>query len=78
VIVAAFWVAFEVLRDPQLLCRVRSDIASCADDTQPSGFDVEKLIKLPLLQSIWAETIRLRVHIFNTRKTGSEDTFINN
>lgn len=70
--------AYQIFRDRQLLHRFRSQIATCADRDRPSGFDAEQLIKLPLLQSIWAETLRLRVHIFNTRKTGSGDTRINN
>jgi cytochrome P450 len=78
VIIAAFWVAYEIFRDPKLLSRFRSDIASCADSSRPSGFNPEQLIRLPLLQSIWAETLRLRVHIFNSRQAGSKELNVNN
>jgi cytochrome P450 len=44
----------------------------------PTPFDVQKLTKSPLLQSIFTETLRLRVHIYNSRCTGNEDFQINN
>ena len=44
----------------------------------PSGIDVEKLVTMPLLQSIWAEMLRLRVHIFMSRKVSQADLNINN
>ncbi|KAF2122169.1 cytochrome P450 [Lophiotrema nucula] len=75
---ASFWVAFEVYRNATLLARVRSEISASTSATSSTGFDVDKLCKSPLLQSIWAETMRLRVHIFNTRNTRNEEHNINN
>ncbi|PVI03948.1 cytochrome P450 [Periconia macrospinosa] len=77
VILAAFWVSYEVFRDRALLSRVENEVAACADPTKPSGIDVEKLVTMPLLQSIWAETLRLRVHIFMSRKVSQADLNIN-
>ncbi|KAB2569107.1 5-beta-cholestane-3-alpha,7-alpha-diol 12-alpha-hydroxylase [Lasiodiplodia theobromae] len=70
VILAAFWAATEVFRSPELLRRVRAEVAACASDASSVGFDVDRLVEQPLLQSIFAETLRLHVHIYNSRRTG--------
>jgi cytochrome P450 len=57
---------------------VRAQVLSCRDPTSLTGFDIEKLSQIPLLQSIWAETMRLRVHIFNTRNTQNQEVNVNN
>lgn len=77
VILAAFWVSYEVFRDRALLSRVENEVAACVDETKPSGIDVEKLVTMPLLQSIWAETLRVRVHIFMSRRVSQTDLNIN-
>ena len=65
----------ETLRDPQLLTRVRSVIAKHRIET-PSGaldFDCTNLCNEPLLQSVYAETLRLHVAIFILRSSERND-----
>lgn len=64
------WFIFEIYRDPVLLARVKKELDSCLlyspNSTKP-GFDINKLCSQPLIQSIYAETLRLRVAMFVTR-----------
>lgn len=78
VILASFWIAYEVFRDPVLLSRVREEVKDCQHSKSTTGYDVERLIRSALLQSLWAETLRLRVHIFNTRSTGKTEVELHN
>lgn len=73
------WATLEIFRDPALLSEVRSLLKSSFDATAFSEirFDVEKLLKLPLLQSIYSETLRLRVQAYMMRYTDREDLQIN-
>ncbi len=68
-IIAAFWANLEIFRDPALLSKIRHSIRSSLDSSvQPNlRFDIEKLVRQPLLQSVYAETLRLRVHVYITR-----------
>ncbi|MCJ1468018.1 hypothetical protein MMC07_006644 [Pseudocyphellaria aurata] len=59
-ITAVFWTVFEVFSRPSLLSRVR-DIAQSAHDTRAQQSESIQLDKNPLLQSVFAETTRLRV-----------------
>lgn len=55
-----FWTVFEVFARPELLSRVR-DIAQSAHDTRTQKSESIQLGNNPLLQSLFAETTRLRV-----------------
>lgn len=57
------WNLIEVFRDPKLLSRVRAELAAANVQGVTSNQDVEKLLSLPLLQSIYAELLRLRVEV---------------
>ena len=68
-ILAAFWANLEIFRDAALLREIRRNIRSSLGSSDPSNlsFDIEKLVGQPLLQSVYAETLRLRVHVYMTR-----------
>ncbi|KAJ5983938.1 hypothetical protein N7481_006037 [Penicillium waksmanii] len=66
-IVAAFWTVIEIFQDPSLLDRVREEVKMCENGDAETIFDIDKLLQSPLLQSIYAEVLRLRVHIFIVR-----------
>ena len=68
----------EVIRDLQLLNRVRSAIAKHRIDTPHSAldFDWAGLCSEPLLQSVYAETLRLHVAIFILRSSDRKDVDI--
>ena len=72
----ATWFIYEIYRDPTLLSRVRSEITSAVIDPTTSSipakpFDLNKLVNGPLLQSIYAETLRLRMSIMSVRSPES-------
>ena len=79
-ILAAFWANLEIFRDPHLLFKIRHNVRSSLDSPAQSNhhpLDVEKLIRQPLLQSVYAETLRLRVHVYMTRCPERQNLEIN-
>lgn len=78
-ILAAFWANLEIFRDPALLSKIRHSIRSSLDSPVQSNlrFNIEKLVRQPLLQSVYAETLRLRVHVYTTRCPERENLDIN-
>ncbi|KAH9988970.1 cytochrome P450 [Xylariaceae sp. FL0662B] len=55
-----FWLIFEALKDVDLRARLVSEAASCLSPN-PARFNIPRLCSQPLLQSAFAETLRLRV-----------------
>ena len=79
VVPSAMWMTLEIFKDPTLLSRVRSEL-NTAFDLPPlisATFPIRTLITLPLLQSIYAETLRLYVRTCVPRSTGSEPLLLN-
>lgn len=70
------WFIYEICRDPALLARVQKEIEACRnispESKQPS-LDINALCSQPLLQSIYAETLRLRVALMVTRTPEQEE-----
>lgn len=59
-----FWYIFEVLKDPKLRDRMSAEVMSCLPTENPEvGHHLESLSQQPLLQSAYAETLRMRVAI---------------
>jgi cytochrome P450 len=59
------WVILEIVKDPDLLQAVREEVATvCLRDPETGSLtvDVEKLIQLPLLQSVFTEVLRLHMN----------------
>ncbi|KAF2653089.1 Pfs, NACHT and ankyrin domain protein, partial [Lophiostoma macrostomum CBS 122681] len=72
---ATSWTVYELFRDPELLRKIREETDSCVV-TQSSGriqFDIDRLLRLPLLQSVYAETLRLRMHFYLIRMPDKVD-----
>jgi cytochrome P450 len=69
---AAGWFLYEILRDPALELNIRAEVASAALPRTSLAafplFDIAKLCSGPRLQSIYAETLRLRVAILVSRR----------
>lgn len=61
-----FWFLFEAIKDPDLLARLKEEIAECTtnDATKP---DIKRLTVQPLLQSTYAEVLRLYIAIAASR-----------
>ena len=62
---ATIYFLVEFIRDSDLLWRARKEIEAARIDNlgQNSEFDQSKLCESPLLQSVFAETLRLRIAI---------------
>lgn len=79
-VTAASWAIFEVYRDPELLAGVRTEVDDCM--LVPSNgrirFDTDRLFRKPLLQAVYAETLRLRMHFYIIRMADRVDMNIRN
>lgn len=74
------WMILEIFSDPSLLTRVRAELKTSFPNEHSilhMKFDSQTLDSLPLLKSIYAETLRLRIHIYAVRHTGDEALQIN-
>ncbi|KAK7978557.1 cytochrome P450 [Apiospora saccharicola] len=65
------WIMMELIKDPDLLQAVKREVAVStvlsAGASSPPALDEQKITSIPLLQSIYAETLRLHVGILITR-----------
>jgi cytochrome P450 len=77
---ASSWTIIELFRNPELLALVREEVETCMR-VNASGrleFDVDHLLRLPVLQAVYAETLRLRVHFYIVRMPDRVDMNIHN
>lgn len=79
-IMASFWITLEAFRDPSLLQGIRDEVQQCLqkEPEKELSFDITKLLRQPLLQAMFAENLRLRVHGFLIRRPEREDIHIGN
>lgn len=70
------WCMMEITKDPLLFRQVRDEVTlvCVVDELGNSSIDVDRLMSSPLLQSIYAETLRLHVSINVTRQLTSNIT----
>lgn len=73
----AIWTIIEIFRDKPLLSRIRAELAAVNFQGIASGQDIKTLLSLPLLQSVYAETLRLRVEVQTIFTSDQEDICIN-
>ncbi|KAI1139121.1 cytochrome P450 [Hypoxylon sp. FL0543] len=68
-VTAASWTIFEIYRDPELLASVRAEVDACAREGADGciRFDIDQLLRLPVLQAAYAETLRLRMNFYIIR-----------
>jgi len=66
---------FEIYRDPELLAIIRAEVDACVLDRTDDliQFDVDRLLRLPFLQAVYAETLRLRMHFYIVRMPDKAD-----
>ena len=75
------WLIIECCRDSVLLSRARAEVqTACVPSPEPGKpeLDIVKLCSSPLLQSVYAETLRIRVALIVTRTPEREDFHIDN
>lgn len=73
----AIWTIIQVFRDRELLFRVRAELLAANFGEIISKEDIDKILSLPLLQSIYAEMLRLRVEVQTIFTSDQEDIRIN-
>ena len=67
----------EIFRDKTLLSRVRAELEAAGFTGITSSQEIDKLLSLPLLQSVHAEVLRLRVEVQSVFYSEREDIHIN-
>lgn len=67
----------EIFRNPELLARVRAEVESINTDYTESTKWIEEVMGLPLLQSVYAEVLRLRVDVQTVFRSNHGDFNIN-
>ncbi|KAL9015329.1 MAG: hypothetical protein Q9173_000057 [Seirophora scorigena] len=78
---AVAWFLIEFYRDSILLSRARAEVEAARRPTpepEQAELDITKLCSSPLLQSAYAETLRLRVALVITRTPEHEDFHMGN
>ncbi|KAJ2990999.1 hypothetical protein NUW58_g2689 [Xylaria curta] len=70
-VTATCWAVFDVYRDPELLASLRAEVDTCRlesdNDDKCVRFNIDELLRLPVLQAVYAETLRLRMHFYIIR-----------
>ncbi|KAK8108373.1 hypothetical protein PG984_014174 [Apiospora sp. TS-2023a] len=78
------WMLVEILSDPHLLSRVQQEIWNCTTTTTtksdgedvspdaPAALDVSRVLTLPLLNSVYAECLRMRASVQAIRELRTE------
>lgn len=61
------WIIIEVLRRPEIYKRIKEEVASVFDH-ESKHIDIGEMRKLPLLNSVYLECLRLRSSVFVVRK----------
>ncbi|KAI0451598.1 cytochrome P450 [Xylaria acuta] len=63
------WMMMELVRDPSLWQAVRKEVEQAMISEGPTAgqLDCRKLTTLPLLQSVYVETLRIHIHVLITR-----------
>ncbi|KAI0506896.1 cytochrome P450 [Xylaria bambusicola] len=75
----AFWNLIEVYNDPALLARVQAELSNAItppnsnEEKLPYRFDINAITSSPLLQSVYAEVLRMRVSLFHNRSPTQGD-----
>ncbi|KAF1941001.1 cytochrome P450 [Clathrospora elynae] len=72
IVPATFWFIYEIISSTPLLAEVRAEVSKAVIDNATSKFDNSKLLSSPLLQSIYAETLRMYVAVMMVRETTKE------
>ena len=75
IVPTTMWEIYAIFQDKTLLTRVRSELEATFDQESlmQTTFDTEKFKDLHVLQSIYAETLRLRIYAYAARYTGREE-----
>jgi len=66
------WALNELLQDRELLAAVRSEIQAQATNLETGELDPRSVVNLPLLQSIYVETMRLHVSFSVVREVRNQ------
>lgn len=70
---AVFWYIFEALKNADLQRRLKDELQDCMNPQTPGTFDITKFSTKPLLQSTYAEVLRVRVATGTVRANENTD-----
>ncbi|KAI1258712.1 cytochrome P450 [Xylariaceae sp. FL1019] len=73
---AVSWAIFDIYTRPSLLATICTEVSACR--AEDGKFDIDKLLHLPVLQAVYAETLRLRMHFYIIRMPDRVDMRIRN
>ena len=75
---AIFWLFWHILRDRSLPTRTKAEVETCRTSSEavPTSFNAAKICNRPLLQSSYAETLRMYVAVYIIRKPEYEEAQI--
>ena len=73
-VASTFWLMWHIMRDRELLASAISEAHASRTVDAMSPFDTTKLCSQPLLQSTFAETLRLYVAAVTVRRPEFGDT----
>lgn len=76
IVPSAMFNTFHIFNEPGLLARVRNVLDQRRRSESSSGFDIGKLVKDPLLSSIYAETLRVYVKTYFVASSPHEDVLL--
>jgi len=74
------WALYNTFRDPALLAAVRAEVDACtvqpptAENPHKLDLDMDALLRQPVLQAVYAETLRLRMHFYIIRMPDPHST----
>ena len=71
---AAIWTIIEIFKDQNLLIRVRKELDAIS---YTPDHEIDEVLSLPLLQSVYAEVLRLRVEVQSVFYNEDHDISIN-
>lgn len=74
---AGIWTIIEVFKDKTVLSRVRAELEAAEFTGTISYQVVDRLLSLPLLHSVYAEVLRLRVEVQTVLQNDRDDIRIN-
>lgn len=74
---ASVWMVIEIFKDPELLVRVRDELENMTTTPDERTTWMEELGNIPLMQSIYAEVLRLRTGVQTVYRDNRADIHIN-
>jgi cytochrome P450 len=76
IVPTSMWVLAQIAQDPLLLSKIRRETKKIGN-LRSDNFEVKNLLSAPRLQAVYAEVLRLRLHVIVPRESDREDLQLN-